>query len=200
MPLALDPEVLDQLAEQECVVLPNYLPPDEIIALRTEVAARLRDQAMLPAQIGRGSQRQRRTEVRGDLIHWLDASTMPQQRLFACFEQIRQQVNASLWLGLFEFEAHYAWYPPGTGYQRHLDAFQHDNPRRLSAVLYLNRVWPSHSGGELVIYSPSGEEQQRVRPEAGTLVLFLSQRIPHEVLPATRGRASIATWFRVRAL
>jgi SM-20-related protein len=31
------------------------------------------------------------------------------------------------------------------------------------------------------------------------VVIFLSERIPHEVLPATRDRYSIAGWFRVNA-
>ena len=36
-----------------------------------------------------------------------------------------------------------------------------------------------------------------VLPELGTLVIFLSEDIPHEVLPAMRDRYSIAGWFRV---
>ena len=35
-----------------------------------------------------------------------------------------------------------------------------------------------------------------VEPRAGTLVAFLSEKIPHEVLAATRERYSIAGWFR----
>jgi SM-20-related protein len=35
-----------------------------------------------------------------------------------------------------------------------------------------------------------------VAPRAGTLVCFLSERIPHEVLAAHVDRISIAGWFR----
>jgi SM-20-related protein len=37
-----------------------------------------------------------------------------------------------------------------------------------------------------------------VLPVGGTLVLFLSQRIAHEVLPGNRVRLSIAGWFKTR--
>ena len=35
-------------------------------------------------------------------------------------------------------------------------------------------------------------------PEGGSLVVFLSAELPHEVLPASRERMSIAGWFRRR--
>ena len=35
-------------------------------------------------------------------------------------------------------------------------------------------------------------------PQAGTLALFLSGEMPHEVLPATRERLSLTGWFRRR--
>ena len=35
-------------------------------------------------------------------------------------------------------------------------------------------------------------------PQAGTLALFLSADMPHEVLPATRERLSLTGWFRRR--
>jgi SM-20-related protein len=36
-----------------------------------------------------------------------------------------------------------------------------------------------------------------VQPLHGTVVVFLSEEFPHEVLPASRDRYSIAGWFRV---
>jgi SM-20-related protein len=40
----------------------------------------------------------------------------------------------------------------------------------------------------------------RVAPECGKLVIFLSEDFPHEVLPATQLRQSIAGWFRIKPL
>ena len=49
-----------------------------------------------------------------------------------------------------------------------------------------------------MLYRPeSGEEMARVVPRAGTLLLFMSEEIEHEVLPTRRDRASIAGWFRL---
>jgi SM-20-related protein len=37
-----------------------------------------------------------------------------------------------------------------------------------------------------------------VLPQAGSLLLFLSADMPHEVLPASRDRLSLTGWFRRR--
>jgi len=39
----------------------------------------------------------------------------------------------------------------------------------------------------------------KVVPLFGTIVVFLSEEFPHEVLPARRDRFSVAGWFRVNA-
>ena len=41
------------------------------------------------------------------------------------------------------------------------------------------------------------QEGIKVVPLLGTVVTFLSEDFPHEVLPANRDRFSIAGWFRV---
>ncbi len=51
----------------------------------------------------------------------------------------------------------------------------------------------------LVLYR--GDEPgaiERILPSPGLMVLFLSEDFPHEVLPATRSRHSIAGWFSGR--
>jgi SM-20-related protein len=193
----VDADLGDALASRGWAVMPACLDPGLVAALQREVE----DSGlggMSRAGVGRGRQRQVADAVRGDWIRWLDGSTTAQRGLLERLEAIRIEVNRALMLGLFEVEAHFAMYPPGTGYERHLDAFQHDNPRRLSAVLYLNQNWRPSDGGELALYDAAGNVLERILPEAGTLVLFLSQTVPHAVLPTRRWRASIAAWFRVR--
>ncbi|MEB3734889.1 2OG-Fe(II) oxygenase [Halopseudomonas pachastrellae] len=91
------------------------------------------------------------------------------------------------------FETHYALYPPGAGYQRHLDRFQ-DNPlRTISVVSYLNTAWQPGDGGELRLYLPDGEFD--VAPRAGTVVVFTSADVEHEVLASRFERASLTGWF-----
>ncbi len=192
------PGFLEKLATSGLAVLPGYVDPFLVGALRQEVQAGRALTGMRQAGVGRGRGHRVVSEVRGDWIRWLDGSTDAQRLLLGELERIRREVNESLMLGLFEIEAHFALYPPGAGYQRHVDAFQNDNPRRLSAVLYLNRHWRRVQGGELAVYDSNGREITRILPEAGTLVLFLSQHVPHAVLPTRRWRASIAAWFRLR--
>lgn len=194
----LVPNPLDALVSSGLAVLPGYVDTLLVDALREELHAARAAAGLRRAGIGRGRDRRLAAAVRGDWIRWLDGSTEAQRLFLLRLEEIRRQVNLALMLGLFEIEAHFALYPPGAGYQRHVDAFQHDNPRRLSAVLYLNRHWRRSQGGELAIYDADDREVLRILPEAGTLVLFLSQRVPHAVLPTRRWRASIAAWFRVR--
>ena len=72
--------------------------------------------------------------------------------------------------------------------------------RVLSLVTYLNPGWQLADGGELAIYDGQGAQIiHKVMPAYGTVVVFLSTEVPHEVLPANRDRYSIAGWFRVNS-
>lgn len=70
--------------------------------------------------------------------------------------------------------------------------------RIISSVSYLTPHWREEDGGHLVLYDPAAPDREitRILPCAGTLVLFMSEEIPHEVLPPQRARASIAGWYR----
>src|SRR5262249_46625644 len=105
--------------------------------------------------------------------------------------------NRALQLGLFEFEGHYAIYPAGRGYARHLDRFRDDDSRVLSVVLYLNDRWQAQDEGALRLHL-ADDQKTDVLPEGGTLAVFLADRYAHEVRPARRDRLSIAGWFRRR--
>ncbi len=49
-----------------------------------------------------------------------------------------------------------------------------------------------------MLFDPQSDQEHRVLPESGTVALFLSEEVPHEVRAARRDRFSIAGWFRVR--
>lgn len=153
------------------------------------------------AGIGRGAKRTIRHEIRGDHVLWLEDWTAPpvQQFVSTELEELRLAFNAAGYLGLHEFEGHFAVYPPGTGYARHLDRFRDDDARIVSLVLYLNQDWQAADGGELLLYPGDGTQQPiTVSPAGGTLVGFLSAEVPHEVLPSRRDRLSLTGWFRRR--
>lgn len=148
---------------------------------------------------GIGRKRQELMSVRGDAISWVDPEEPVASALLTGFETLRLAINEQLYLGLFDFEAHFTRYAAGTHYARHLDRFSDSSSRVVSCVLYLNDPWPQCDGGQLRMY-PGGESDHSIDvwPEGGTLVTFLSDRIYHEVLPAKRERWSFTGWFRVR--
>lgn len=177
----------------------RHLVDDDLVdALAAEARAHREAQRLQPAATGRADGRQR-GGLRGDSTLWLDdaACGAASARLLAAFEALRVDMDRRLLLGLREVEAHFAHYPPGAAYVRHRDRFRDDDARVLSLVLYLNRDWPEDAGGALRLHLPGGARD--IAPVAGTAVLFLSDEIEHEVLPATRDRFSIAAWFRRRA-
>jgi SM-20-related protein len=150
------------------------------------------------AQIGRGAAKKQIDSIRGDVIDWLDANNSIDQAYLACMEELRLGLNASLYLGLFDYECHYAIYGEGNGYAKHSDVLQGKKNRILTTVLYLNEDWQPCDGGELVVFEPTGQSViATVNPTFGTMIIFLSESFPHEVLVSHATRRSIAGWFRV---
>jgi len=203
-PVAVDSyalaSVCDAIVEDRVAIVPDFLPAPIVEALAGE--ARRRDAAgeFRPARVGRGEHRVERGDVRGDRTLWLDewAPAPAEATLWSTLARLRVAVNRATVLGLFDFEGHYALYPPGAFYQRHRDRFRDDDVRVLSCVLYLNFGWTPADGGVLRIFLGSGEIRE-VMPVAGTFVCFRSERYEHEVLPAQRERLAVTGWFLRRS-
>lgn len=185
-----------------CVV-DDALPPPLVLALAAASRAHARGGALQDARTGRGAAAARDEGVRGDRIRWLAADTADaaEATLLAALESLRAGLNARLYLGLVEVEAHHACYAPGARYAVHRDRFRDDDSRVLSIVAYLNADWRATDGGALRLYlDPARERFEDILPLGGRLVAFLSADFEHEVLPATRERLSIAAWLRRRPL
>lgn len=191
---------LSKLFDQGWVVIEDAIPyARELFVCAEDLADRYRQ-----AQIGRLEKGRVEASIRTDKIIWIEAGINRALDLYLQrMDELRVTVNGEFFLGLFDYECHFARFEPGDFYKTHVDAFadQH-NPkgnRKLSSVLYLNERWQLQDGGELVIYAPnSAVEITRVQPKMGTLVLFLSEEFPHEVLPSSRVRHSLTGWFRTR--
>ena len=198
-------ENLDRIADglmlQGWMVIDAFFTRELTAALRRDCQALSMRGDLRQAAVGSAERRQIRPQVRGDDILWMQqpASTEPQRAYVDRFEQLRLTLNRTLQLGLFEFESHFARYAAGAFYARHIDQFRGDARRKLSCVLYLNENWKPEEGGELRFYlNGDGAQFEDVLPNAGRLVVFLSGRFAHEVLPAMRERLSIAGWFKSR--
>ena len=192
--------LIDHLAAHGWAVTTNLLAPHTIAALAQDAQTLWASAAFKAAGVGRGAALQVRADIRSDHILWLDEAnlTAPQTAYCTALETLRQELNEQLFVGVQALEAHYAVYPPGAFYQRHLDRFSTADERILSCSLYLNPNWTNADGGALRLYEE--ERAIEIYPHAGTFVIFRSDAIFHEVLPATRERFSLTGWFKRRSL
>ncbi|WP_051986791.1 2OG-Fe(II) oxygenase [Pseudidiomarina atlantica] len=195
---ATDAIDLDRLAEQGYVIVPKFLAPEQCHELY-QYATQLAPQDWQQAGIGRADQYTTNSAVRQDKIRWLQREVPYENAYLRMMDQLRVEINRYLFMGLFDYECHLAHYPPGAFYRKHLDAFKGRSNRILTTVFYLNPEWTEADGGQLVIYGDRGEVLETVLPEAGKLVVFLSDVFVHEVLAGQRDRYSITGWYRLNA-
>jgi len=134
---------------------------------------------------------------RRNKIYWLDEDASVQSEYLKFANGLKNYLNRELFLGLSYYESHFAIYEEGDFYETHVDAFKNSKNRIVTTVYYLNDEWKESDGGELVVYDKDKKFLAKVLPKANTLVVFLSDKFPHEVLPTKRKRYSIAGWFRV---
>lgn len=197
-PQPLLERILDDLASQGWSVQTCALPAPLTAELAAECRLRHAAGALARASVGRGNGQLVDEDIRGDHIQWLGrGETLATDQYLELLDQLRETLNRELFLGLEDYECHFALYPPGSFYRRHLDRFRDDDRRTVTTVFYLNAEWQAEHGGQLRMELADGREQD-VLPAAGTLVVFMSGDFPHEVLPANRERLSLTGWYRRR--
>ncbi|MBV2130111.1 2OG-Fe(II) oxygenase [Arsukibacterium indicum] len=189
-PVIGDDNRLTQFYLQGWTEIANFLPDNLNRQLLDEVQF---DADLTPAGVGRARDHTLNRQVRRDKTQWFEGKTQAQQHYLELMQQLQRQLNRQFFLGLFDFECHFACYQQGDFYQKHFDAFSGRSNRVLTTVSYLNNV---NSGGELVLYGADDSVLSTIKPRAGSLVLFESERFAHEVLTAVDDRYSIAGWFR----
>jgi SM-20-related protein len=177
----------------------NFFPPDLTLALALECAALAAAGTLTLARVSQGAASSLQPDVRGDWIHWLEAGQSEAcDQYLAIMETLQIALNRGLFLGLDEYESHFAFYAPGASYMQHRDRFRDDDSRTVSVIVYLNADWLPEHGGALRLH-PEGLSAQDISPVGSRIVVFLSADMLHEVLPATRDRLSLTGWFRRRA-
>jgi SM-20-related protein len=186
------------LAVDGWCVIDNLMSAMQTRALADECNAMHAAQLLSPARIGAS---RASSTLRGDTTNWFapEVLSSPQQAFADRIDVLRIALNRNLMLGLVDEESHYAMYEPGMGYARHLDCLRNSDARVISAVFYLNDAWQDAEGGALRLHL-ADLSWRDFYPHAGNLLLFLSARFEHEVLPATRNRMSIACWMRQQTM
>lgn len=136
--------------------------------------------------------------VRSDYIYWLDKAHKDkfEQQFFTLIDAFVAELNNSCYTGITDYEFHYALYPAGAFYTKHLDQFRSNDSRKYSMIFYLNESWLEGDGGELCIHK-ADTQQMLIAPEAGVSVFFDSSELMHEVLLTHKPRMSITGWLKV---
>ena len=191
--------LINELCEKGYAICENFLPTDTIFALADDAKQRYSNGDLTAAKTG-NINKTLNQEVRGDATLWLEEndSNTSIQAYFSKIHALKKAINETLFMNLYALETHLAIYPVGSIYQKHLDQFQQtENRRQLSSVLYLNAHWQTADGGELRLYLED-KTHLDILPTGGKLVLFLSAKFWHEVLPAKRDRISLTGWLYSR--
>jgi len=195
-------QVIEGLMDQQYCVIDNFFTTEEVNALRKSLLGKYEEDIFKKSAIGNQSNEKVVDAVRGDFILWLDENKMDlaEEMFFDKINDFVSYLNRTCYMGITDKEFHYAIYPEGTFYKRHLDTFQNDSRRKLSMVCYLNdEDWKHEYGGELTIYFNDNKQLPLdVYPMQGRMVIFESQVLEHEVKPVKKKRLSITGWLKTR--
>ncbi|GGZ43286.1 2OG-Fe(II) oxygenase [Mesonia mobilis] len=196
--------IIEDLLQRKYSVIDNFYSAEEVEVLRNGLLAKYEEDQFKKSAIGNKTNELVEKEIRGDFILWLnEAEAGTAENVF--FNRVNNLVdylNKTCFMGILHKEFHYAVYPEGTFYKRHLDTFQNDGRRKLSVVCYLNdETWLEENGGELTIYVDENGEEKAVDlyPFPGRVVIFESQELEHEVQRVKHSkRFSITGWLKTR--
>ncbi|MEK6476109.1 2OG-Fe(II) oxygenase [Catalinimonas sp. 4WD22] len=187
-------KLVDQLAENGYGLIDHFFSPEQVNAVVDRFQDLSEEGEFKKAGIGKMQNFAVDKSVRGDYIRWINPNDMTEvtANYVGKMRQLMEYLNYTCFLGLKDFEAHFAMYPAGTFYKRHADRFQQNAHRVISTVCYLNKDWEEKDGGQLRMFLP--DEEFDIAPLSGRLVCFRSE-IEHEVLITTRSRYSITGWM-----
>ena len=196
--------IIEDLLQRKYSVIDNFFSTEEVEVLRNGLLAKYEEDQFKKSAIGNKTNELVEKEIRGDFILWLneaEAGTV-ENVFFNRVNNLVDYLNRTCFMGILHKEFHYAVYPEGTFYKRHLDTFQNDGRRKLSVVCYLNdETWLEENGGELTIHVDENGEEKAIDlyPFPGRVVIFESQELEHEVQRVKHSkRFSITGWLKTR--
>ena len=196
-------KIISDITNHRYSIIEDFFTSNEALLLRQSLLEKHEEDNFKKAAIGNRTNEIIIKSVRGDIILWIDEAKANQSEtlFFDKINELIRYLNRTCFLGILHKEFHYALYPTGTYYKRHIDTFHNDDRRKLSIVCYLNNEdWQAEYGGELILYlNKQGQEEEKViYPFPGRVVIFESQLIEHEVKPVNTKRLSITGWLKTR--
>lgn len=171
--------------------------------VRAAAAAQLQGGAAWAASVG--GEKQINEKLRDcKMLDLLSDSTWPTLSPTLCnlvgrVDALREELAQATGRPLLESaELQLLCYPPGGHYRRHVDdgTSTEDMPvrRSISLLVFLTQDdWSAADGGQLRVHTSDAVCDIESAP--GTLVLFDSATVPHEVLPTRRERHVCVGWL-----
>jgi len=195
--------IIEDISESKYSIVVGFFSPAEVDILRENLLEKYEEDNFKKAAIGNKTSEMIAKSIRGDFILWINEADAGEAEkiYFSKINSLVEYLNRTCFMGILTKEFHYAVYPEGTFYKRHLDTFQNDGRRKLSMVCYLNNEnWQPENGGELSIYINTGDQEEEIKiyPFPGRVVIFESQELEHEVKPVKVPRLSITGWLKTR--
>ncbi|MED7818529.1 MULTISPECIES: 2OG-Fe(II) oxygenase [unclassified Francisella] len=187
--------IIDTYLNKGFCIIDNWLTYPETAVLRNELEDLYQENLFKKSAIGNRLNENLERSIRSDFIFWLDETRFA-QTFFSKINSFIEYINKTCFAGIVTKEFHYAIYPQGSFYKKHIDTFQNDDRRTISIVCYLNEIWQPSFGGQLKLYLD--DKDLEIFPTNGKIVLFNSKAIEHEVLPVLteNKRLSITGWLK----
>ena len=185
--------IADGIYQHGFHIIDNFLDSDHYNALRTTIQLIHQNGYFKQAKIGQKLDQNLNASIRNDQIFWLDnqGDNHSINAYFDAITRLSETLNQALFLGLVDYEAHFAIYQPNNFYKKHVDQFATTQDRRISCVYYLNDEWREAFGGELKLYNKTDQLLANIMPIGNRFVCFNSD-IPHEVCTAA--------WLKIRSM
>lgn len=190
-------KAIEDLANNGYAVIDHFLSPGDTSVLLDLAQKQFEKGEFKKAGVGTAHLYTVNKDVRGDYLLWLelDKDQSPLAPYKKAIDELITALNRGAFLGIKDVEMHFAHYPPGTHYEKHVDGLKINGKRVISSVFYLNTLSQPTGGGALRIYEDCQTKFVDIYPKAGRLVLFLSDSVWHEVLRVNKERYSITGWM-----
>lgn len=184
---------MDKLSQDDYVIIDEFLPQAVFSDIESLFLSHLAD--FTKAGIGALYDHTIQHEIRGDYTYWLDEHRDTSiDSFWKLVDEMVYVLKRYCFLSLSGFEFHFANYPPGAKYKKHLDQFNGRNNRLITLVIYLNPDWQKGDGGELEVFLKDGSSLC-IEPLAQRCVMFKSVEVPHRVLESYKNRYSLSGWL-----
>ena len=140
-------DIVEDFISNKIGISANFLSIDLAKKLKGNLNDLLNHQKLKNAGIGNLVDFQNDKLIRNDSIYWLDRShnNKFENEFLDLIDTFVTFLNETCYTGITSYEFHYALFPIGSFYRKHIDQFKSDDSRQFSMIFYLNADWKDSS-------------------------------------------------------